>query len=101
MAQALRNLQCAVTQSHDAIFITDAADLISCVNPAFEKLTGYSSFEVLGKDMSLLIADGPQSDDYRQIWSRIFQQRAFFRASAAEKEVGRILRHRYDFEADL
>jgi len=81
MAQALRNLQCAVTQAHDAIFIiteaagliiiteaaglisiiTEAAGLISRVNPAFEKLTSYSSIEVIGKDMSLLIADGPQS----------------------------------------
>jgi PAS domain S-box-containing protein len=77
MAQAMRNLQCAVTQSHEAIFITDAAGLISRVNPAFEKLTDYSSIEVIGKDMSLLIAGGPQSDDYRQIWNRIFQQRPF------------------------
>lgn len=88
MAQALRNLQCAVTQSHEAIFITDAAGLISRVNPAFEKLTSYSSIEVVGKDMSLLIADGPQSDDYHQIWSKIFQQRAFSGPVRLKKKSG-------------
>jgi len=88
MAQAFRNLQCAVTQSHDAVFITDAAGLISRVNPAFEKLTSYSSIEVIGKDMSLLIADGPQSGDYRQIWNRIFQQRAFSGPVRLKKKSG-------------
>jgi len=88
MAQALRNLQCAVTQAHDAIFITEAAGLISRVNPAFEKLTSYSSIEVIGKDMSLLIADGPQSGDYGQIWNRIFQQRAFSGPVRLKKKSG-------------
>jgi PAS domain-containing protein len=40
MAQALRNLQHAVTQSHDAIFMTDGTGIVSGVNPASEKLTG-------------------------------------------------------------
>src|SRR5438874_9532261 len=88
MAKAFRNLQCAVTQSHDAVFITDAAGLISRVNPAFEKLTSYSSIEVIGKDMSLLIADGPQSGDYGQIWNRIFQQRAFSGPVRLKKKSG-------------
>jgi hypothetical protein len=37
MAQAFRNLQHAVTQSHESIFMTDQAGLITRVNPAFEK----------------------------------------------------------------
>ncbi len=77
MAQALRNLQHAVTQSHDAIFMTDAAGIVSRVNPAFEKLTGYSSLQAVGKDLSSLIAGGPQAEGYRQIWGRIFSHRPF------------------------
>jgi PAS domain S-box-containing protein len=70
-------LQCALTQCHDAIFVTDQTGVISCVNPAFEKLTSYSSMEAVGKDMSVFIAAGPQSDRYRGIGKRILQQRAF------------------------
>jgi PAS domain S-box-containing protein len=77
MAQALRNLQHAVTQSHDAIFMTDGTGIVSRVNPAFEKLTGYSSLEIIGKDLSSLIAGGPQADDYRRIWGRIFSHQPF------------------------
>jgi PAS domain S-box-containing protein len=77
MAQALRNLQHAVTQSHDAIFMTDAAGIIGRVNPAFEKLTGYSSLQAVGKDLSSLIAGGAQAEGYRQIWGRIFSHRPF------------------------
>jgi PAS domain S-box-containing protein len=77
MAQALRNLQHAVTQSHDAIFMTDRAGTVSRVNPAFEKLTGYSSLEAVGKDLSSLIAGGPRADAFRGIWGRIFSHQQF------------------------
>jgi PAS domain S-box-containing protein len=77
MALALRNLQHAVTQSHDAIFMMDGAGIVSRVNPAFEKLTGYSSVEAVGKDLSSLIAGGPQAGDYRRIWGRIFSHQPF------------------------
>ena len=77
MAQIFRALQCAVTQCRDAIFFADETGLISRVNPAFEQLTGYSAVEVLGKDLSVFIAGGPHSDEYREIWGRVFQQRAF------------------------
>ena len=87
MAQALRNLQCAVTQSHEAVFITDQAGLITRVNPAFEELTGYSAIQALGKDLSAFIARGPHSDEYREIWARIFQQRAFSGTVQLKKKV--------------
>lgn len=76
-SQMLRNLQYAIAQCHDAIFITDPAGIIARVNPAFESLTGYSSHEAVGKDLSILTADGPHSAIYRKIWERILQQRSF------------------------
>lgn len=76
-SQLLRNLQHAIAQCRDAVFITDSAGIIARTNPAFEKLTGYSSHEAVGKDLSALSADGPHSEDYRQIWERVLQQRQF------------------------
>jgi len=76
-SRILRDLQYAIAQCHDAIFITDAAGVIARVNPAFEKLTGYSSYEAVGKDLSTLTADGPHSAIYERIWERILEQRPF------------------------
>jgi hypothetical protein len=42
--------------------------MIERVNPAFEELTGYSSVEAVGQDLSWIAADGPMSDTYRRIW---------------------------------
>jgi PAS domain S-box-containing protein len=42
-----------------------------------KKLTGYTSLIAVGKDFSTLLADGPHSDNYRQVWGRILQHRSF------------------------
>lgn len=76
-SQVLRDLQYAMAQCRDAVFVADAAGLIVRVNPAFEKLTGYSSHEAVGKDLSALTADGPHSASYQKIWERTLQQRAW------------------------
>jgi PAS domain-containing protein len=70
MAVALRNLQYAVNLCQDVIFFTDSAGMVERVNPAFEELTGYSSVEAVGQDLTWIAADGPKSDSYRQIGSR-------------------------------
>ena len=72
MAVALRNLQHAVNQCQDVIFFTDPEGVIERVNPAFETLTGYSSTEAVGKDLSWIAAEGPLSESYRKIWEQVF-----------------------------
>ena len=77
MAVTLRNLQYAVNQSRDAIFICDPTGVIERVNPAFEALTGYSSLDAVGKDLSWLAAEGPMSETYHRIWEMVFQARTY------------------------
>jgi PAS domain S-box-containing protein len=77
MAVALRNMQHAVNLCQEVIFFSDPAGMIERVNPAFEELTGYSSVEAVGQDLSWIAADGPMSDTYRRIWEQVFQDRAF------------------------
>jgi len=62
----------AVTfETHEAVVITDAEGNILRVNSAFVKLTGYSTEEVLGKNMSLL-KSGLQDDEfYASMWSEL------------------------------
>ena len=77
MAEALRNLQRAVAQCHDAIFIADAAGIITRVNAAFEQLTGQSSLELVGKDLSVITEGGAHCQDYQQIWRSIFEGKQY------------------------
>ena len=77
IAEALRNLQQVVSQCQDAVFITDASGVLLRVNPAFEKLTGYSSLEAVGKDFSTMVAGGADANSYSQIWEAAFQQRTY------------------------
>lgn len=61
-------LATAVEAAADAVVVTDAArGMIQYINPAFEKITGYSRAEVAGKDLHLL--DSGQHDEtfYRSL----------------------------------
>ncbi|MBD2653581.1 PAS domain S-box protein [Synechocystis sp. FACHB-383] len=64
--EQLRLLNIAVSKLNDIILITEAEPLdepgpkIVYVNPAFEKLTGYTSQEIIGRSPRLL--QGPQTD---------------------------------------
>ncbi len=70
---ALRRLGSAVHQSADSIVITDTSGNIEYVNPAFEKVTGYSSSEAIGQNPRIL-KSGKQDDAfYREMWTTITQ----------------------------
>lgn len=49
-----RRLASAVEQSDEAIFVIDTKGLIQYVNPALERMTGYTKEEVIGKSPALL-----------------------------------------------
>ena len=53
----LKKLHSAVNQSSSTVIITDNTGIIEYVNPHFEILTGYSTNEMLGKNVKLLNAE--------------------------------------------
>lgn len=77
MAEAFQNLQRAISQCEDVIFFADSAGIITRVNPAFEKLTGHPSLEIVGKDLSRITEGGAQSKLYQAIWRRVFEEKRF------------------------
>lgn len=77
MAEAFRNLQRAVAQCHDAVFITDPSGVITRVNGAFERLASRPALELVGKDLSLITEGGAQSPEYQRIWRELFEEKQY------------------------
>ena len=61
----------AVQQSSESIVITDAEGTIQYVNPAFERLTGYSRQEAIGKNPRILKSNKHGPDFYKEMWSTL------------------------------
>jgi len=65
-AQEKNQLATAMEQSSEGIFITSQKGLIDYVNKAFEKITGYSAFEVLGQKPDFLWTRAPETPEDAQ-----------------------------------
>nr|WP_162040069.1 EAL domain-containing protein [Gloeothece citriformis] len=64
----LKILKQATEQSPVSVIITDAEGHIEYVNRKFEKLTGYTRQEVIGKNPRLLKSGKISQDQYKQLW---------------------------------
>lgn len=67
----LRKLSTAVEQANESIMITDLEGNIEYVNPAFTKITGYSSAEVLGKNPRFLGSGRTPAEAYKELWQHL------------------------------
>lgn len=66
--QTTRHLSNAVEQTADSVVITDDRGIITYVNPAFEKMSGYRSEEALGRTPGLLRSGRHDREFYRNLW---------------------------------
>jgi len=67
----LRRLAAAVEQTADSIVITDPRGTIEYVNPAFERITGYSRQEALGQNPRILKSRQNDPAIYQDLWKTI------------------------------
>ena len=67
----LRLLSSALEAVADAVMITDAGGEICWVNPAFSRLTGYSSAEAVGCSPSILKSGKHDAEFYYDLWETI------------------------------
>ena len=63
----IRRIAVAVEQTADAIIFADTDSKIEYINPAFERIFGFSADEVIGKDMRFLRSDDQESDTFSSI----------------------------------
>jgi PAS domain S-box-containing protein len=64
-------LTSAVEQAAESIMVTDPAGTIVYVNPAFERVTGHSSAEVIGRTPQLLNSGQQPREFYADLWRTI------------------------------
>lgn len=64
-------LMSAIDQASEAIVITNVGGRIEYVNPAFERLTGYSTEEVQGKNPRLLKSGHHDTAFYKEMWQTL------------------------------
>jgi PAS domain S-box-containing protein len=52
--ESMRQATMVFENSSEAMMVTDADNMITSINPAFTRVTGYTPDEVLGKDPGIL-----------------------------------------------
>ena len=61
----------ALQAAADGILITDKEGLAQCVNPAFERITGYCSDEIIGHTPRILKSGRQDDPYYKELWDTI------------------------------
>lgn len=83
--ESLKKLSEAVNQSPSTVMITDTNGRIEYVNPHFEKLTLYTSEEVVGKKASFLRSGKNSKNINRKIWEKL-KKRGTWRGEVCSKK---------------
>ncbi|HTP12888.1 MAG TPA: PAS domain S-box protein, partial [Bacteroidota bacterium] len=81
----LLKLSSAIQQSADNVVITGADGIIVFVNPAFERTTGYTAAEVIGKNPRIL-KSGLQSPEYYETMWKIIKSGKTFQAEFVNRK---------------
>ncbi|MDY6775364.1 MAG: PAS domain S-box protein [Halobacteria archaeon] len=61
----------AIEETGHAVYITDADGVIEYVNPAFERITGYTTEEAIGKTPRILKSGRMDDDYYEELWETV------------------------------
>ncbi|HRY48283.1 MAG TPA: PAS domain S-box protein [Candidatus Paceibacterota bacterium] len=86
----LRKLSRAVEQTADHLFITDREGVIEYVNPAFERLTGYSLSEAVGQTPRILKSGYHSRAFFQELWDTILGGQVFRSAFTNRKKNGEV-----------
>jgi diguanylate cyclase (GGDEF)-like protein/PAS domain S-box-containing protein len=73
----LRQSNTVFENAAEAIMVTDEHGVITAVNQAFERITGYGQAEAIGRTPSLLRSGRHDAEFYRRMWADILGQRCW------------------------
>jgi PAS domain S-box-containing protein len=66
-----KRLAAAVEQAAEVIMVTDVGGAIEYVNPAFERISGYTASEVIGENPRILKSGKHDEAFYREMWETL------------------------------
>jgi two-component system cell cycle sensor histidine kinase/response regulator CckA len=75
--EGLRRLAAAIEQSEEGVTITDPEGVIAYVNPAFERITGYTPAEAVGQHSRMLKSGKQDAAFYQQLWGTLTAGRSW------------------------
>ncbi|HKK13537.1 MAG TPA: diguanylate cyclase, partial [Gammaproteobacteria bacterium] len=75
--ELIDRLSSVVEQTSDIVYITDPDGTIEYVNPSFERLTGYSRDQAVGRSAAILSAGEQDAEYYRNMWKTIRAGQSF------------------------
>ena len=67
-----------IDRSFEAIFITDAEEILFFINPAFEQMYGFSSVEAIGKTPRIFKSGSYPEDVYQYFWKTLLSKRSSY-----------------------
>jgi len=80
----------AVQQNPIAIEISDANGVIEYINPAFEKITGYSSGEIIGQNPRILKSGYHSNAFYKNLWNTILSGKEWIGELKNKRKNGKL-----------
>lgn len=86
----LRRLSRVVEQVKDSVLMTDTFGIVTYVNEAFEKQTGYRAEEVLGQNVNRLKSGRQDAAFYQNLWNSISKGETFKGMFINKKRNGEI-----------
>ncbi len=86
----LTKLYNAIWQIHESVMITDKNGVIEYINPAFEKLTGYTMSEAIGQTPKILKSGKHNTEFYKKLWDTINNGKSFEAEFVNKKKNGEI-----------
>ncbi len=87
----INQLSRAVENSPSAIIITDSEGVIEYVNPTFEKMTGFSLKESVGKKPNILKSGKTNPNVYVELWETITRGENFYGELINKKKNGEFI----------
>ncbi|MBI4743120.1 MAG: PAS domain S-box protein [Betaproteobacteria bacterium] len=67
----LKLMDTALASAGNAVFVADAGGRITWANPSFERLSGYTLAEILGKTPRLFSSGAQNAEFYRNLWEKL------------------------------
>lgn len=89
--QELSRFKQGLEQASDAVFMTDVDGRITYVNPAFERIYGYSRKEVLGQTPRILKSGQLSQEFYKGFWQTLLNKQSISGEKPNKTKDGRVI----------